>query len=194
MARTPAQAILDEVVKAAIVPQLRPLGFKKAGRTFRRQAERCVQVLNVQASAWSSADELRFTINLGVFFPEVSELTGAQQPSAAGPTEPQCQLRERIGTLLPERNDRWWELRVGSDPGHVIAEVREAVRAFGLPWLDANMRMETAREKAWPRDAIAMCLAMNDRDEAHRRFALALEKGPHPEWLMIFGRAVGLAK
>lgn len=87
MPKSPAQTLLDQLVAAAVVPVFRPDGYKKAGRNFRRSRERCVQVVNVEASQWGSADRASFTLNLGVFYPEVHELKTflAWKPSAARP-------------------------------------------------------------------------------------------------------------
>ncbi len=150
MPKTPAQALLDRVVAAGITPLLRPNGFKKVGRNFRRKGERSVQVVNVQSSAWSSATELRFTLNLGVFFPEVHAVKTflGWTPSAVGPTEYECQLRARIGRLMPRGVDDWWELAARDDPAPVANRVLDALRTFGLPWLDTHANFQTARAAA----------------------------------------------
>jgi len=101
MAKTPAQARLDEVVAKALAPILKEAGYRKSGRTFRRKNGSCVQVVNVQASAWSSADSLKFTVNLGVFFEEVSAANPFWQSKVgeAGPDVWSCHVRERIGNV-----------------------------------------------------------------------------------------------
>jgi hypothetical protein len=55
--------------------QLKPRGFKKERYTFTRDTGPYVERFNFQGSAWSSAAEKRFYINVGVWFPEYAEDT-----------------------------------------------------------------------------------------------------------------------
>lgn len=194
MPKTPAQAVLDQVIAFGLTPLLRPDGFMKARRNFRRQAERCVQVINVQASAWGTAQELKFTINLGVFFPEIHALKTFLQwrPSAAGPTEYQCQCRSRLGELMPAHRDDWWTLRAGEDPAGMAAEVGDAVRGFGIPWLESRSTWNGARAVADPIDAVAFAVISGDTDQARRHLGALLAQPPHRDDLRAWGRGLGL--
>lgn len=99
-----APEFIEQIVKAGVTPTLKPLGFRKSGRTFRRTVESAVQVINVQSCKWNTADEASFRINLGVFFPEIFyALYGKEggKVSAAGPHEPDCTIRTTLGELLP---------------------------------------------------------------------------------------------
>lgn len=58
MPKTPAQALLDEVIQSALVRMLKAEGYRKAGHTFRLATPRCVLVVNVQASQCSSREAL----------------------------------------------------------------------------------------------------------------------------------------
>lgn len=141
MPRTPAQQLLDEVLEVALVPALRQRGYRKAGRTFRRVREQCIQVVNVQVSQWSSATSLRFTLNLGVYFPALQaelESRGYRKPGAAGPTVTGCHLSERVGMLMPAGEDHWWELEAGLPREAVTAEVSAVLTGCALPWLEAR--------------------------------------------------------
>jgi hypothetical protein len=157
--RTAAQRVLDLVVASALVPALREAGYRRDKRTFRRTSSECIQVVNVQSSQWGSAASQRFTLNLGVFFPRVhDELAGYSgvRIGHAGPREAHCHLRQRIGGLMPERRDLWWDIEAAEDPSSVSNDARAALTRFGLPWLEAMAEFDTARRAVqdWPLQAL----------------------------------------
>jgi hypothetical protein len=194
MRKSPAQSLLDQLAARAVTPIFRADGYRKAARNFRRRRERCIQVVNVQASQWGSANELRFTINLGVFYPEVHALKTfvAWQPSASGPTESQCQLRARIGRLVPENRDLWWDLKKESDLGPVAVEVERVLRDYGRPWIEAVADFGTARLQAKGIDAVAFAAVTGDKEEARRHFDALLLRSPDPKKLRSWGSELGL--
>lgn len=140
MRRTPAAAALDEVIRTGLAPPLKADGYRKDGRTFRRERERCIHVVNLQSSRSSTADEVRFTMNVGVYFRQVHALlAGCGGPGRRGPTEADCTIRARIGPLSPARSDTWWTATRGSTPEALRAladELREAYERHARPWLD----------------------------------------------------------
>ncbi|GAO02566.1 DUF4304 domain-containing protein [Anaeromyxobacter sp. PSR-1] len=200
MTKTPAQQLLDEVVRSGLAPMLKAEGFRKAGHTFRSTVPGCVLVVNVQSSTTSTRDALRFTINLGVFYPaliDILQLGSWAVPAAAGPTEVHCQVRERIGALMPAQGgDHWWDLEVGASWNEVSAELTEAVRAHGLPWLRVMADPEAARTRAEGRGerlvAAALALLAGRRDEARRIVAAASETGSDHGELRLWARQAGL--
>jgi hypothetical protein len=115
--------------------------FRKRRHSFNRAAsDGIVHVLSFQMGAFDPPGTVeipglrpnlygKFTVNLGVYAP-------AMQRSGASPSgwvnEYNCQLRMRLGQLLPEHFDVWWNL------GHIDAaeDVARAIDEHGLPWLD----------------------------------------------------------
>lgn len=199
MTKTPAQALLDEVVQSALAPMLKGEGFRKSARTFRRTAERCVLVLNVQASQWSTKEELEFTVNLGVFYPELNGLMQVgswADPRTSGPTESSCHVRERLGNLTENRRDTWWQLRVGEASQAVAREVMEAVRDRGLPWLREMADFESAWRHAERRGrlvhAAALAVLVGQRDEARRILIGSGNETDSPPALRTWARQFGL--
>lgn len=93
-------------------------------------------LVGFQGSRSNTAEEARFTVNLAV----ISEATWKQgwrpwwgKPSATvqGPVGTYM----RLGELMPQHDDVWWELAPNTETAALAAEVVEAVRQFGLPWL-----------------------------------------------------------
>lgn len=186
-----AAAILEEVVKRAVVPELKQRGFRRAGSTFRRSLTGCVQVVNVQAGRRSM--EGQFTLNVGVFFPaahaEVRELL-RWDPGPRGPSEPECTVRQRVGALLGVE-DHWWSLSP-RESDRVVDEVRSAVRDVVLPWLDRCSAGEVARHEASTSQSIALSLMLGDVEDARRRARQSVLDAPQATALHSWTRARGL--
>ncbi|HEY0158042.1 MAG TPA: DUF4304 domain-containing protein [Thermoanaerobaculia bacterium] len=108
--------VIDTVIDRGLRRTLKESGFKKHGRTFVREAGAAAQIVHVQASQWNQGAEGNFTLDLGVYFPAVAERRG-EVARGAYPREVDSTYRERIGYLLPEQNNRWWELTATSDLG-----------------------------------------------------------------------------
>jgi hypothetical protein len=47
------------------------------------------------------------------------------------------QWRERIGFLLPKRQDHWWIARSDAEAGRIASEICEAIVKYGLPAFEA---------------------------------------------------------
>ena len=151
--------------------ELRARGFTKSARTFRLRGEECTQVVNMQASTSNMGVGGRFTVNLGVFFPAVAEVLPWPAPKAL--KEHNCQLRERLGLLLPDPRDRWWQVSLDAPVAPIAEEVREAVVTYGLPWLEARSTLEAgldsivhSRRYSSGLDAAAFCIALGRLEEA----------------------------
>ena len=200
MPKTPAQGLLDVVISSSVGPLLKADGYRKAGHTFRKTQPTCVFVVNVQASQSSSADWLKFTVNLGAFYPELNSVLnrgGWASPSASGPTEAHCHVRERLGHLMPSQRDVWWELQVGSAPPlAVCTEVMEAFRDYGLPWLRTMSDLDAARKSVERKGEIicaaAFAILEGRRDEAQRLIETFLADRPDAIGIRAWARQLGL--
>lgn len=137
MAKSASARALDGV-QGRLTKLLQPHGYGKRGRTFRRDAgEGVVQVVNLQmrpfadgAPGGAMALVDRFTVNLGIFIPELRPDTAADADAVQ---EYDCALRARIGGLLDPPHDHWWDLPGDAGLGAEIAGVMEA---HGLPFLE----------------------------------------------------------
>jgi len=199
--KTPAQGLLDAVIRSALVPLLKAEGFRKAGHTFRLTTPRCVLVVNVQASRGSTHDALKFTVNLGAFYPELNEVLRRGSwvdRGAMGPTEADCHIRERLGFLTSNPSDRWWELRTGASPQDVSNEVMELIRDRGLPWLRSLVDVGSARRYAEERgqavEAAAFHILGGRRDEARKLLADFLVARPQATSIRAWARQLGLVE
>ena len=124
------------------MPLLKKEGFKKKARDFYREYEDRIEVINVQASKWNDGAEGKFTVNVGVYYPEIAEITDAI-PVKGMPKEYDCTITERIGLLTPEKKDEWWKIDSSTNDSEVSERVAKQVEVLCIPWL---ARMSTLNE------------------------------------------------
>jgi hypothetical protein len=111
---------LDRVQKSLFLG-LKPRNFKVRGRTFNRlSGDGLTQVINVQMGSFDPPGTTyhpglrenlygRFTVNLGVYVPEVAA-DRRVQPTKSWVQVPVCCIRTRLGHLGNEASDLWWSI------------------------------------------------------------------------------------
>ncbi|HYD42494.1 MAG TPA: DUF4304 domain-containing protein [Anaeromyxobacter sp.] len=195
MSRSPAAELVQDVIRVAVQPQMKRLGFRKSGATFRHDLADCTQVLNVQSSSGNTWAEARFTINVGVFFPAAQALGEGligSEPGPSGPFEYQCTIRKRIGALLPGGQDLWWTVRSGAPIDEVVRAVESAVRDAAIPWLNRVSSIEQARVEASRSAAMVLAVLVNDLDTARAIAAEFATNRPDATFLISWARRHGL--
>lgn len=112
---------LDEL-QARLRPTLKESGFSARGRAFNcTTSDGLIQVVKLQMGRFDPPGTTyvpglrenlygRFTINLGVFVPEVASQNDGQ-PSRSFVHEYHCCLRTRLPIVGPEGRDVWWDIR-----------------------------------------------------------------------------------
>jgi hypothetical protein len=105
-------------LQAKLRPVLKEYGFRARGRIFNRTtSDGLTQVVNLQMGRFDPPGTTylpglrenlysQFTVNLGVFVPEVAKHVGAAPPKSLI-QESHCCVRARLGQLGPERRDVW---------------------------------------------------------------------------------------
>lgn len=196
---TPAGKRIDAVLRDHLTPELRAAGFRKQGtRNYARPFPLGIQVVNVQASKWNAGSSGTFTVNLGVHLPAVAALDGV--PDLPAPAEWQCHLRARIGSLLPNPHDHWWELTAGSDDTATAADLQRAWRDCGPGWFAARERpadLVAVTARAFPWLGCRVALALGDHARAAELWTAARVEssgttGPAVDAVEAFGRRHGL--
>ena len=132
-----------DTVQARLLPAFKSRGYRKRGRTFARDLESGVShIVNLQAGpseppGFTPVPHLReslyglFTVNVGVFLPEVSTALG--DPVPRNVQEYHCQIRGRLGPLSGAHEDYWWD---ATQPAAASEEVLELLGQHALPLLD----------------------------------------------------------
>jgi hypothetical protein len=133
------------MLKTQLAPGLRELGFKGSGRSYELPCPDHWAMLGLQGSKWSDSSEVEFTINLLVVSRSVWERERAQAPYLGTKPTPNYMYGpfawwERIGSLMPERESKWWTVNAGMDTEDLSREVLLAVESYGLPAMRAQLR------------------------------------------------------
>jgi hypothetical protein len=129
-----ATATLKATILQGLRDSLGGLGFKKRGSTFYKEVGDVIHLVSLQASQSSSASRLRVTVNLAVAVPGL----GGQIDDAWS-----AQWRERIGALLPEPQDRWWNASSPQEAEAVAQELTQSLSQYGLP---AQARVSSTKD------------------------------------------------
>lgn len=124
-------------------PLLKGLGYRVHGRTFNRStADGLTQVVHFQMGPFDPPGTVyvpgltqdlygKFTVNLGVYVPEVAEYQGGRLAGSVV-HEYQCCIRARLRSLGPDGVETWWELNQIDD---LSSEISKRLTEDGLPFL-----------------------------------------------------------
>jgi hypothetical protein len=192
MPRSALALTITQAVKIGPAPHLHKDGFKKRGTNFYQIAPESNRLVLVQSSQWNTSSHSRFTIELGRYFPAIDAVMnqtrtkpGAEQWS---PKIYNCQMRQRIGFLMPAGCDYWWTVTPSSNESDLATELANAWRQYGAPWMRSNSNLPEAatqlEAQSWFSLAAQARLALGERTEASRlakKFVVSLTKEtPHP--------------
>lgn len=156
MGKTEFAKQVDEI-QSRLTPFLKENGFRKRGRTFNRtSSDGIISVINFQMGVFdppgtTSIPGLRenlygsFTINLGVYVPEVSEYQDWSEVKSFV-QDYDCCIRARLGALGQERQDIWWPAKVS---GKLIDDLRNRLVMDALPFLQ-QFETREAIIRDWP--------------------------------------------
>lgn len=156
----------QDVIKAMVSllhrDHLKSLGFGKNGSTWTRSLE-WPQVINIQLSQFNSSEEAKFTVNIGVSIPPLRGIWGGL-PLKGALKEYDCDLRSRIGSLLLDKHDKWWDVTETSDASHLAQVVFHDIDQHALPWLNKltvyqGLAAEFYRRRQLAKAAVAFNLA-----------------------------------
>lgn len=138
--------MFSKQLRKGMLPALKMEGFAFDGsRTFRRQREPLVQIINLQLGIRGMQG--KFTVNLAVYDPRWSDhpVDLAKVKDVDCPLE----MRRRLGAVLPPRHgwlarlpmlgkyfgpgDVWWPIQ--GDKSLNLA--RDLILTYGIPWLES---------------------------------------------------------
>jgi Domain of unknown function (DUF4304) len=143
MDRSPKAVISQVLADGGVTPLLRRHGFGRRGRTYDRARGGRRELINVEPHNCNRYGG-SFTINLGIFIPEVDSILSLY-PLQTPPWEEECHIRCLIGLLGPDgriRDDAgnaWWvrwEFDAATDLPALGAEVRQRVEQNALGFFD----------------------------------------------------------
>ncbi|MBQ9133219.1 MAG: DUF4304 domain-containing protein [Clostridia bacterium] len=120
---------VDEI-EAAVYAYIKPLGFRKYGRTLHRfVSEDISQVIHFQSGMPTQGMGGMLCVNIGIRVPECDERSFQPQTGKKKYyREYQCNIRSRLGTVSGKR-ETWFDLRAGAEKisKSIITEIEEIV-------------------------------------------------------------------
>lgn len=148
-----AQDAYREMLTKTVSPGLRELGFVGTRGRYQLPNEQYWVVMDLQRSRGSNRDNVWFTVNLGAIgrgtWPLLRFPTSGMEPLAGAlSTISNVSLGSRLGHLMPVNRDLWWDLFATDDAARVAAvgaEVVDAMREHGLPWLLEGLKTLRSR-------------------------------------------------
>lgn len=139
-----AMKIFDEMITKVISPYLKKMGFQKLRNSFYFPLEGNWGIINFQRSQTSDSNQIIFTINIGVASRRILHFLG-QTEQTKKPDIWDTQWRERIGHLMPENDDKWWNLDQKTSPDELGSTLLNILTSYALPAIrefihDENLR------------------------------------------------------
>ena len=142
MPQTEARQGVDEIL-AKLQTFFKENAFRKRGLTFNHKtSDGLTQVVQFQMGRFDPPgthfipgirENLygRFTINIGIYVPEVAQYKKLM-PSSDFIPEAYCCVRRRIGDLASSNTDTWWAARPDDE---IVDDVRKRLEEHALPFL-----------------------------------------------------------
>lgn len=169
--------MLADLMKKHVAPLLKQCGFKKKELTWNKSKDGIVQVVDFQLSCFSGDGEEDFTINLGVFDPQVWKKCWGKEPPKFIKEE-DCFPRIRVGQLLNESSeqstDHWWTCNANSIESELGKEIEVVLEERCLPFLDDMLDQNevvnfysSSSDHLMPIEKIYLAIIKNSVGDAH---------------------------
>lgn len=134
-----------ELVTKMIASCLKGRGFSRKGLTFYINQHENYGLINFQKSTKSNSDVVIFTVTVGVVSRRLLRFFSSEQRSANLLVD-DCHWRERLGFLLPSRQDKWWTIDANTSITYLAEEISDYITALAIPKLNEYVRDESLRD------------------------------------------------
>ena len=111
--------------------------FKKRGNHFFKPNGSVGYCMTIQNDKWNNAEHIRFTLNLGIYTErlwlehENFKHTGG---APAFPKEYECAVRERIGSIMPTNEDKWYIITSDTDVMKLWDDIEHDLTDYVMPF------------------------------------------------------------
>jgi hypothetical protein len=173
-----AQDKFKQLLKA-LTPFLKAYGNTRRGQNFHTRRDGNWGVINFQRGRYA---ELKFTVNLGVFSQTIDNFYQEWGKDKDAPPERGCDhWRDRIGSLLPRRLDKWWVIDGETELPDLIEELKAAL-PLGIAEIEKHIRDEDFRDYL----LAGNCAGYSDLHRLKCLAVLVTEYGPSERLAAIF--------
>lgn len=126
-------------MKKSFGPALRDAGLRGSGVRFELPSDVYWSQLGFQKSVHSDGQEVRFTVNLSLILREEWTHQVAAKPYLGKRPTPTNHYgsadHARIGSLTPDRADKWWRIVRGAGSDAVRDDTLHDLLTYAVPWL-----------------------------------------------------------
>ena len=187
---------IDRIIKNNLAPGLKLQGFRKNARNFYREHDNRIDVINIQASKWNEGDCGQFTVNIGVYFPSIANITDDTLVKGL-PKEYECTIRSRIGQLTEQNKDFWWSINSSANEAVISSDLASKVESCCLPWLDKMSNLENVKNSLVKSNmafvASGIALYQGNKEEAALYLEQSLIQTPYAQFkIKEWGKKHGL--
>lgn len=137
----------NAMLKDVIGSRLRELGFHGSAGVYTRPDPTHFIRIGFQKSVYGSRQHVKFTLNISAINKAGWERTRAEKGYL--PKEPSASRyyghehwQRRIGQLMPQGSEPWWELTPNADMTAVARDVLSAIETHALPAIAAAVRAQ----------------------------------------------------
>lgn len=135
------RSLLAEVNNA-----LKPMNYKKSGNAFYCTKDNNIGIIEFQKGRSNTVSSILFTINLGIYSKALKVFDSFDIKSK--PSISDCHWRMRIGFLLPQKQDYWWEINDKTSLSNLIVEIINILKELAIPEMQKYITDESL-EKSW---------------------------------------------
>jgi Domain of unknown function (DUF4304) len=143
-------ARFTRVILSEMRAVLKPRGYRQRGQTFSLACHDVVQLVNLQKDKWSTREFLGVTVNLAVFSPSLHQKLYESghhwQPTIERPRAWDGHWQERLGLLMPQQCDWWWNASNDGEARTAATGIADALARYGLPVLDQLSSTQKLRD------------------------------------------------
>jgi len=130
MANTDLKTVFKNMVRT-VATRLSAHGFAQRGLVLHKRAGNSAALVEFQLSDKTSKECVAFTVNLGIVCGELSDGTLPRNASVMN-----AHLRQRLGFLLSDRADKWWQITAHTNIITIANELSAAIEERALPYLN----------------------------------------------------------
>jgi hypothetical protein len=132
LSEQPVATAFRELLERWIAPSLKSASFARKRWNFSRTTDQHIELIQYQRSLSSTGDEIKFTVNVGIASKWLLEVYEPEWNRRTLMLD-QCHWTERLGYLLPERDDVWWTLDANTAVTELAVEHQAHVEKVILP-------------------------------------------------------------
>ncbi|TXI94984.1 MAG: DUF4304 domain-containing protein [Chryseobacterium cucumeris] len=133
--------ILKEIIKS-ITPFLKEKGYNKKGNSFHLKSDNNFGIINFQKSQNGNKDEVKFTLNFGVYSDLLGKFVDFDYDTSKVPDVWSCHWQARIGQFMPNNPDHWWSIKASDSLNNINSILISHIQNIILPEIDKRLTYE----------------------------------------------------